>query len=101
MPGAQILPRNAESALRFITLRTSKREIPQQVGIANEVPEGISIAPVLGNQKERHMPGAPKRKAPKPPNVLLKEQAAKILVSAMCNFLRRNGISEKIIKGNR
>lgn len=47
------------------------------------------------------MPGAPKRKAPKPPNVLLKEQAAKILVSAMCNFLRRNGISETIIKGNR
>jgi hypothetical protein len=88
-------------ALRFITLRTSKRAIPQQVGIANEVPERISIAPVLGNQKERHMPGARKRKAPKPPNVLLKEQAAKILVSTMCNFLRRNGISERIIKGNR
>jgi hypothetical protein len=47
------------------------------------------------------MPGARKRRAPKPPNVLLKEQAAKILVSAMCDFLRRNGISEKIIKANR
>jgi hypothetical protein len=47
------------------------------------------------------MPGARKRRAAKPPNVLLKEQAAKILVSAMCNFLRRNGISEKIIKANR
>jgi hypothetical protein len=47
------------------------------------------------------MPGARKRTAPKPPNVLLKEQAAKILVSAMRDFLRRNGISEKIITAKR
>jgi hypothetical protein len=47
------------------------------------------------------MPGERKRKATKPPNVLLKEQAAKILLSAMSNFLRRNGIPEKIIKANR
>jgi hypothetical protein len=47
------------------------------------------------------MAGARKRKAPKPPNVLLKEQAAKILVSAMRNFLRRNRIPERIIKANR
>jgi hypothetical protein len=47
------------------------------------------------------MAGARKRKTPKPPNVLLKEQAAKILVSATRNFLRRNRIPERIIKANR
>jgi hypothetical protein len=47
------------------------------------------------------MAGRRKRPPPKPPNVLLKEQAAKILVSGMRNFLRRNGIPEKIIKASR
>jgi hypothetical protein len=47
------------------------------------------------------MPGPHKRKPPKAPNVLLKEQAAKILVSAMRTFLRTNGIPEKIINASR
>jgi len=47
------------------------------------------------------MLGARKREAPKPPTILLKEQAARILVSAMRDFLRRNRIPEKIIKADR
>lgn len=47
------------------------------------------------------MLGARKRKPSKPPSSLLKEQAARILVSAMSSFLRRNKIPEKIIRANR
>jgi hypothetical protein len=42
------------------------------------------------------MPGA---KAHKPPHVVLKEQAARVLIAAMHEFLRRNEIPEEIIKG--
>jgi hypothetical protein len=41
------------------------------------------------------MPGA---KPPKPPHVVLKEQAAKVLIAAMHEFLRRNHIPDEIIK---
>jgi hypothetical protein len=44
------------------------------------------------------MPGA---KAPKPPHVELKEQAAKVLIAAMYEFLNRNKIPKKIIKDYR
>lgn len=47
------------------------------------------------------MPDARKKNVPKPPNILLKEQAARILVSTMRDFLRRNSIPEKIIKADR
>ena len=41
------------------------------------------------------MPDARKKNVPKPPNILLKEQAARILVSTMRDFLRRNSIPKK------
>jgi hypothetical protein len=41
------------------------------------------------------MPGS---KTPKPPHVVLKEQAAKVLVAAVREFLRRNKIPKEIIK---
>jgi hypothetical protein len=41
----------------------------------------------------------PSAKATKPPHVVLKEQAAKVLIAAMYEFLSRNKIPEEIIKG--
>lgn len=43
----------------------------------------------------------PSAKAHKPPHVVLKEQAARVLIAAMHEFLRRNEIPEEIIKGYR
>jgi hypothetical protein len=38
-------------------------------------------------------------RTPKPPHVVLKEQAAKVLIGAMHEFLQRNKIPEEIIRG--
>ena len=40
-------------------------------------------------------------KNPKPPHVLLKEQAAKVLIAAMYEFLQRNNIPKEIIESYR
>lgn len=47
------------------------------------------------------MQGIPKRKTRTPLHGLLKEQAAKVLISATREFLRRNKVPEKIIRGIR